>query len=335
MGTTISINVIWEKLFYVFSIITISTFLLISIFPLYASATPISIAAKALGWTVKRTSSLVATYAAADSIAGTSGGPGLNPGLCVNGSITGAGVSCLSSDFFAHPTPPGNDWAIASAFAMSRWIGFDTEADTHTATGKGDLAIAGAYAKGGGNIDTSGSVKFNLSLTLGRLTLTAALDPGPVSYDLIISDLNPDYLNEDIFPNLMATELQNKGYILSQPATTFYNLHLGYDDTTGILEVENESNYLYSGLLLTEDDFEIFFFTDEDPFGNIVSRPGIRLKDESKGNIILDLPGDSPNTFISVEAMQYEVAVIPEPTTMLLLGSGLIGLVGFRKKFKK
>ena len=30
-----------------------------------------------------------------------------------------------------------------------------------------------------------------------------------------------------------------------------------------------------------------------------------------------------------------EISPVPEPTTMLLLGSGLIGLIGFRKKFKK
>jgi hypothetical protein len=36
-----------------------------------------------------------------------------------------------------------------------------------------------------------------------------------------------------------------------------------------------------------------------------------------------------------VVAFGSPTATVPEPTTMLLLGSGLVGLVGFRRKFKK
>jgi hypothetical protein len=37
----------------------------------------------------------------------------------------------------------------------------------------------------------------------------------------------------------------------------------------------------------------------------------------------------------SVEIAGNPIAPVPEPSTMLLLGSGLIGLAGFRRKFRK
>lgn len=38
---------------------------------------------------------------------------------------------------------------------------------------------------------------------------------------------------------------------------------------------------------------------------------------------------------VSANGQEYVAGVIPEPTTMLLLGAGLIGLAGFRRKVKK
>jgi len=47
------------------------------------------------------------------------------------------------------------------------------------------------------------------------------------------------------------------------------------------------------------------------------------------------LAGENGSLWFTMDDVTYNAAPVPEPTTMLLLGSGLLGLWGARKKFKK
>jgi hypothetical protein len=49
----------------------------------------------------------------------------------------------------------------------------------------------------------------------------------------------------------------------------------------------------------------------------------------------ISLEGFWPNQGAISHVSIFGTTPVPEPTTMLLLGSGLLGLWGFRRKFKK
>jgi hypothetical protein len=234
-----------------------------------ADANPITVAVEALEATVDRFAAIAITYAAAHTVTGTGA---MGSGLCVDVNILGGTANCASVDSVTHDRPPGNDVALASAFASS---GRNITHDPNTFTDKGDLAIAGAYAKGGGVVRTSGDVSFDITLNLGSVSVNAAADPGLASYGVSVSNAGLGALNRTLPPDVIREAVQqNGGPPVQQPDGRYYDLRIDFNAETGELRVVNTSQFMTAGTLLTADDFETSLFSVVDPLGNSVPVQG-------------------------------------------------------------
>jgi len=120
---------------------------------------------------------------------------------------------------------------------------------------------------------------------------------------------------------------------VSNDVATDYVMRLWFYDDTNRWELFPEIAFVDQPCIL-EDEFYKFSLTYDDIGASIAGLVQINLL----GTLDVTITSVSGDFYFGqsvLTAHGIDGAPVPEPTTMLLLASGLVGLAGFRRKFKK
>jgi hypothetical protein len=130
-------------------------------------------------------------------------------------------------------------------------------------------------------------------------------------------------------------------YTFTSDWNGLFNVHFGELNTTfdaiyGKWSRNNDSVWTYFGLYTPPNTagastpgippIGVFAFVADDPL--LYPPPGFPSL-----QALYDYPGETPITIASGTGI-FEATSVPEPATMLLLGLGLMGVAGIRRKFK-